>query len=563
MEIIISVFAVIILFIGYGMYSRKKIYDEVDRLDAWKIEIMNRPVTDELSKLKELKMSGQTEKKFEEWREAWDEIITSRLPDVEEKLYDAEEAADKYRFKKAKQCTMEIRAELDSSDQIIQSILSDLNELVESDQQNKVDIGDLKGIFRENKKTLFAHQRDFGKAVTLFEKELETISRQFTEYEQKSEQGDYIEARETVMTIKDRLLEMESKMKVIPDLLDRCKVKLPQQLTELLNGIREMEGNGFPLADYGYEQELKSLLETCEHYVLQIEQGEPDEAQKGIKEITEKIEAIYDQLEEEVNSKSTVEKELAGVQPILDNINEALVHTKEETLVVQKTYQLNESNIEAQQALEDSLKKLVFDFEAIKEKVDEKKLPFFKAKSDLKKVKTDIEKIQHAHEEFKEMLETLRKDELNAKETIKNLRKLLLESRRLVHRSTLPGLPDHYMKEFEIAEEALVDVSNKLDEKPLDMTAVNRLLVEAEEAVDKVHQHTIDMIDQAELAEKIIQYGNRYRSHHLHIADQLTKAEHLFRSFDYESALEQAATAVEQIEPGALKRMEHLIEVKD
>ena len=37
----------------------------MDRLEVWKIDLMNRPVLDEMSKVKQLNMTGQTEELFE------------------------------------------------------------------------------------------------------------------------------------------------------------------------------------------------------------------------------------------------------------------------------------------------------------------------------------------------------------------------------------------------------------------------------------------------------------------------------------------------------------------
>ena len=67
------------------------------------------------------------------------------------------------------------------------------------------------------------------------------------------------------------------------------------------------------------------------------------------------------------------------------------------------------------------------------------------------------------------------------------------------------------------------------------------------------------MIENVYFIERIIQYGNRYRRGNPDLHEKLTKAEMAFRSFDYNLALELAAQAVEQVEPGAIKKIEELI----
>ena len=68
-----------------------------------------------MQKVKQLNMNGQTEERFEKWRNDWDEVITEKLPDLEELLFDAEEFIDKYRFKKAKAVQQEIRKGLNGN----------------------------------------------------------------------------------------------------------------------------------------------------------------------------------------------------------------------------------------------------------------------------------------------------------------------------------------------------------------------------------------------------------------------------------------------------------------
>ena len=76
MEYILGIIVLVLVFIIWGYFIKKKFYKEIDRLEAWKMDIMNRPILDELSKVKQLKMNGETEEMFENWRSEWDAIIT-------------------------------------------------------------------------------------------------------------------------------------------------------------------------------------------------------------------------------------------------------------------------------------------------------------------------------------------------------------------------------------------------------------------------------------------------------------------------------------------------------
>ena len=108
MVYIIGIVLVIAVLLVIGYFVKKKYYSEIDRLEAWKIDVMNRPVLDEVGKIKQLNMSGQAEEYFENWRKMWDAIVTEDLPTVEEWLFDAEEHVDKFRFKRAKEIFAEI-----------------------------------------------------------------------------------------------------------------------------------------------------------------------------------------------------------------------------------------------------------------------------------------------------------------------------------------------------------------------------------------------------------------------------------------------------------------------
>ena len=68
-----------------------------------------------------------------------------------------------------------------------------------------------------------------------------------------------------------------------------------------------------------------------------------------------------------------------------------------------------------------------------------------------------------------------------------------------------------------------------------------------------------ELLENVMLVERIIQYGNRYRVSNPEMHERLLDAEESFRQFRYAKALEEAATAVEAVEPGAMKRIEEML----
>src|SRR5690625_4226709 len=101
MAYIIGIILVIIALIIVGLIFRKRVYDVVDRQESWKLDILDRDIASQLARIKKLNLSGETQVKFESWKERWEFIVTKELSDIEMVLFDAEEAADRYRFSKA------------------------------------------------------------------------------------------------------------------------------------------------------------------------------------------------------------------------------------------------------------------------------------------------------------------------------------------------------------------------------------------------------------------------------------------------------------------------------
>jgi septation ring formation regulator len=559
MEYIIGIIVFIIALILAGVILKRNSFKEIDRLEQWKIDIMNRPVLDEMSKVKQLNMTGQTEVLFERWRNEWDEVVTIDLPNVEEYLFDAEEYIDKYRFKRAKEVQSKIDQKLAKTESKINKILAELNELVGSEEKNRMEIEQLKEAYREARKNLLAHRYSFGKSETQLELLLDSVVIQFELYEEKTVNGNYLEAREEVLLIKEKLEDIAMKMDIIPDLLTECQSGIPAQISELKEGYRGMVEQGYYLEHISIQDETERLETELASYLSSIEKLDIIEVQSGVQVIKETIDVLYDLLEKEAHAKSYITKNEIQTANMLELAHQSSELLKAETKVVQQTYHLKEIELEQSRQLDKRLSDLSNRYLVIKYKIEQNETAHTLLGEELQDIKDELESVQSEQIAYKEKLQMLRKDEMVAREKITYIKKRMNECLRLVAKSNIPGLPEDYKYLFEDAQEAIQNVILQLEQKPLDMQAVQQYLELAVLTVEKLTQRTNDLIENVALAEKVIQYGNRYKSRYPSVANGLQKAEQEFRGFNYQEALEQAATAIEEIEPGALKRIEAML----
>ncbi|MEW9110268.1 MAG: septation ring formation regulator EzrA [Cytobacillus gottheilii] len=559
MGYIIGGIVIVILIYLTGYFLKKKYYKEVDRLETWKMDIMDRPVLDEMAKVKQLNMTGQTEELFEGWRYNWDEIVTAELPNVEEYLFDAEESIDKYRFGKAKEALSAIESSLERIEEQIKALLVEVKDLVGSEEKNRLEIEELKENYRENKKLLLAHRHTFGKAEEVLEKQFDKAAELFEQFAEKTDQGNYLEAREVVLAIQEILDHLQQCMDSIPELLIECQSKLPSQMADLRDGYEEMREGGYILDHIQLEKDIEQFQQELDKLLESLYKAELDHVQSTVDDMRDSIDLLYDLLEKEVHAKHNLQQDEPLVRERLYDSLESNKDLKGELDEICESYHVDQQDKEIQIKLEKTLSALTKKYDVLHHKIKNQGSAQTHLLEEFLQIKSSLDEICLEQDVFSEKLQALRKDEMTARETVAELKKTMTEAVKLVTKSNIPGLSQEYKYLVHDTQESIENVMQKLEEKPLNIPTVQQYLEVAVMTVDKLAHYTEEMIETIQLAERVIQYGNRYRSSYPSIEKALQEAEQSFRSYDYKTSLEQAATSIEEVEPGALKKIEELV----
>jgi len=559
--IIIALIVIVMAIVLIGAIMRKKIYKQIDYYEAWKIDVLNRPVKDEIAKVKELKMVGETEKKFEEWRKSWDDIVSESLPQVEESLFDVEEMADKFRFGKAQDVLNNLQQTMDIIEVRLKEMLTELNTVVESDELNRKESVGIKELFHELKKKLITDGPQFKKALAYIENSLNMIEEQLSQFEKETQEGNVIKAREILSEAETSLEAIAEDMEVIPTYYNQILSHIPRQLDELESGVQEMLEQEYVLTHLNIEKQVADMRKNLSIYEEALEALKLSEVVAGIDSTLDQLDVIYNIIEKEVQSRQKISKEMEILKNDLRIVGNKTKEINEETIVVQQSYRIDQDDVQEQSDVDAMFVKLDKEFKEVEEILQEKKEAYSIL---LEKVSAMREQLDHLHDDvdsLKEKLTALRKDEMVAKDTLGQLKRQLIEIRRKLQKSNLPGIPTEFMTILEDGEDILLEISGKLDERPLEMHAIKLLMQEANEKVQVVLDKTDEMVESAILTEQLIQYGNRYRSQDSVINDELQRAEEAFRGYNYNEAIEIATSAIFRVDKSIIKKFQ--VEVED
>jgi septation ring formation regulator len=528
----------------------------VDRLESWKLNIMERKVASQLGQVKNLNLTGETQEKFETWKARWEGILTDELPDIEEKLFDAEQAADRYQFTKSKKILARGEQALTSIEDDIKIILQEVDELLDAEESSRVDIEDIQPRINFLRREISQNRYQFGKAESHFEKQIDEMEAMVEQYEELTMSGSYIQAAQLVNEMKTDMEVLEAQIKAFPDIYKQCKHELPSQLDELQAGIRSMEDEGYRVSHLALEKEIRTYQNQLLDGVRLLESGSTSEVGEMMMEIDERIKEMYELLEKEALAKNYLETKFSGYESSLGKLSDSFYDTTKEVEQLKQTYFFEDADMERYLSLEKTITKLKDQLDGIVEELENDDTAHTEIREQVEQGFTQIEELEERHEAFKKQIHNLRKDELEAKAKLSEMHEQLYGVKRKLKKSNIPGVPNFIWSMLETASDKNKRVIKSIENQPLDMSEVQQALGEAKKSVDQAVEQTDFILEQAYLTERVIQYANRYRSSNPILAAKLGESERLFRSYEYELALEQAAKAIEEVEPGALKRIE-------
>ena len=266
--------------------------------------------------------------------------------------------------------------------------------------------------------------------------------------------------------------------------------------------------------------------------------------------------AIYASFDKEKESKDVFREDIKKLKKKIENVNRVVYDVYIQMDDIKSNYDLTDEEIAKFSHINRDLEKINEDYKTLYEHGKGRTFAYSKLAEELIGLNNRLNRLQEDLDYRLKSITSMKDDESRAKEQLQMIESLLLQSKNKLKDYKIPVIPNNYFIELREAGEAIREIIKELDKKPIVIKVLNIRVDTARDLVFKIYNKTNDLVKSVILCEKLILYGNRYRTINEDIDKSVDEASKLFFKGSYNQAINLLTKSIGKEDPNVVDRFE-------
>lgn len=546
--IIIAVIIVVTTLLIIKKIKSDKYKKEVERLDIERNQIVGIPILSEISKVRDLVKTDNLKEKLNEWDTTFKLIKDDRVPKISDLLAEADFLINKKEYKTALKKIANVEMEIEELKSKSNNLLDEIKIITTSEERNRSLITKLKVMYRELQSKFERTRKDYDEIGDSIELQFENIDKRFSEFENAMDHNDYVLVEKIVINIEDLINDMKVILDDVPTIVLMATILIPKKIEDISIYYSRMIRDGYPLDYLNVEYNIKEINNKVNVIMDNAKMLNTKDAILELKTIADYLDELFKDFDQEKECKNIFHENSKIFKKRLDKVNKMIYNIYLSLDDIKLTYDLKDEEISKFNLINEKLENLNKDFKTLIEHSKGKTFAYSKLADELSGLSNKLTRLNDDLEYQLHSISSMQDDEYRAKEQLQSIEKLLKQTKMRLKDFKFPFIPDSYFVELKEAGAAIREIIRELDKKPIVIKILNIRVDTARDLVFKIYNKTNELIKNASMAEKIIVYGNRYRSSYSDVDVSLDKAENLFRKGLYKESYNISLEALGKID---------------
>ena len=551
---ILAVILIIVTIVIIKRNQNKKYKKEIEELDIRKNNLIGVPVLSEITKVKELIKTDNLKNKLDDWDDTFTTIRDEKIPELTDLISEADFLIDRKDYKQAVKKITNIEIEINSLKKKTDHLLEEVKLITNSEERNRALITKLKIVYREDQNKFERSKKEYGVIADYLEKEIDNIDDLFAKFEKAMDNNDYVSVEKKINLLDDKITKLGKLLEDIPTIVLMATVLVPNKIDEAITYYYRMKRDGYSLDYLNVEYNIKEIKNKIDNIMENLKKLELGESIIELKTFIEYFNELYNDFDKEKECKDLFRQNIKDFSYKIDNINKVVRDIYLQIDDIKYNYNLSDEDINKFSILNKNLEKINQDYKILVDQGKMKTFAYSKLVDELNGLSLKLSRLQDDLDFQLRSITSMKDDETRAREQLATIENLLKKAKYRLKDYKIPVIPSSYYIELTEAQDAIREIIKELDRKPIVIKILNIRVDTARDLVFKIYNKTNDMIKIASMSEKIIIYGNRYRSSYEEIDIALTKAEELFKRGKYKESLDLSTKSLSFIDKNVTEK---------
>ena len=551
---ILAVILIIVTIVIIKRNQNKKYKKEIEELDIRKNNLIGVPVLSEITKVKELIKTDNLKNKLDDWDNTFTTIRDEKIPELTDLISEADFLIDRKDYKQAVKKITNIEIEINSLKKKTDHLLEEVKLITNSEERNRALITKLKIVYREDQNKFERSKKEYGVIADYLEKEIDNIDDLFAKFEKAMDNNDYVSVEKKINLLDDKITKLGKLLEDIPTIVLMATVLVPNKIDEAITYYYRMKRDGYPLDYLNVEYNIKEIKNKIDNIIENLKKLELGESIIELKTFIEYFNELYNDFDKEKESKDLFRQSVKELGYKIDNINKVVRDIYLQIDDIKYNYNLSDEDINKFSILNKNLEKINQDYKILVDQGKMKTFAYSKLVDELNGLALKLSRLQDDLDFQLRSITSMKDDETRAREQLATIENLLKKAKYRLKDYKIPVIPSSYYIELTEAQDAIREIVKELDKKPIVIKILNIRVDTARDLVFKIYNKTNDMIKIASMSEKMIVYGNRYRSSYEEIDIALNKAEELFKRGKYKESLDLSMKSISFIDKNIMEK---------
>ena len=546
-------FGVVLIVVALNLINKltkDKYKKQIEKLEREKNLVVNANMVTELNKVEALANNEELREKYELWKDRFKTIKEVDMSKIADEINEIETLFVEGKFKDLNSSILSAELDLNMLKTKADYLFNEIKDITLSEERNREVIIKLKSEYREITDRYNEDEEGYKIIETPLKLQFENVEKLFQAFESSMDRNAYTEVGRIVKALDDII----SNLKVIIDetkpIVNLGKNLIPKRIEDIMNIKDRMTSDGYNLeylnVEYNKNESEKKIQDIFQRLnVLNVE-----DSLFELTTIYDYFDSLYSDFDAEKVARHKFDDYMRSIlikATRLEKVNNELLKKIDD---IKYSYDLADEDIVVIYELRDTISEIRMEYDKIIDLFRRKALAYTKLTKEMSSLNT---RLLDAEEKLNLALKTLgglKEDENRAREQLVEIKKILANTKKKQRSFKLPNMPKNYYVELDEAVEAINNISEELEKRPISIKTLNTRVDTARDLTLKVYNTINETIKLAKMAEVAIVYGNKYRVTNKEIDMGLVRAENAFYKGNFKNSIEHAINAINIIEPG-------------